>query len=100
MQPFWFPSVLADGTLVACEQDFNASMPMGTVGDGQNFTDLWRGSRAAAVRRMLRDTSPDLLFCRNCPAAERATTDTSVWSDSVTGRPLEPVIIASDAHAN
>ena len=31
MQPFWFPSLFADGQLVGCEQDFNASKASGVV---------------------------------------------------------------------
>jgi MoaA/NifB/PqqE/SkfB family radical SAM enzyme len=39
-EPFWFPTVLADGTLVACEQDFNAQQPLGELTDGVSFADL------------------------------------------------------------
>ena len=30
--PFWFPSVFADGTLVLCEQDYNADLSLGRIG--------------------------------------------------------------------
>ncbi len=99
MQPFWFPSLLADGTVVACEQDFNASMPLGIVRDGTSFADLWRGEQATAVRRAIRDVPHTAGFCQNCPARGRATTDTSVRSESVSDGPLEPVLIQSNADA-
>ncbi len=85
MQPFWFPSVYADGTVVACEQDFNASAPLGIVGDGASFRDIWLGEAAARVRKMVRDDSDTLSFCRNCPACGRVNSDTSF--DAVVLRP-------------
>jgi len=78
MQPFWFPSVFADGTLVACEQDFNAGQPLGVLGDGVSFADLWYGPKAAEVRRLVRDEADSLSFCRNCPNQDRPVTDTSL----------------------
>ena len=78
MQPFWFPSLYADGTLVACEQDVNAQAELGSVLGGVTLTDLWRSRRSLQVRRTVREDPESLSFCRNCPARDRPFTDTSV----------------------
>jgi MoaA/NifB/PqqE/SkfB family radical SAM enzyme len=76
-QPFWFPSVYADGTVVACEQDCNAEAPLGTMADGASFSEVWRGRQAEKVRRQVRDAPETLTCCQNCPACRRPITDTS-----------------------
>jgi MoaA/NifB/PqqE/SkfB family radical SAM enzyme len=78
MQPFWFPTVFADGTLVACEQDHNALQSLGVISKTVSFSDLWFGKHAARVRRDIRDTPQRISFCLNCPYADRATTDCSI----------------------
>ena len=45
---FTFPTMLADGTVVSCEQDYNASRPYGTVTSDMSFERVWFG---AAARR-------------------------------------------------
>jgi radical SAM protein with 4Fe4S-binding SPASM domain len=77
-EPFWFPTVFADGTLVACEQDYNAQQSLGMMSSDVSFTDLWFSKRAARVRKMIRDNPHSLSFCRNCPYRDRPTTDVSV----------------------
>ncbi|MDF1551812.1 MAG: radical SAM protein [Deferrisomatales bacterium] len=77
-EPFWFPTVLADGTLVACEQDYNAQQSLGAISETVSFKDLWRAARAARVRRIIRDAPQSLSFCRNCPYKDRPVTDCSV----------------------
>jgi radical SAM protein with 4Fe4S-binding SPASM domain len=84
-QPFWFPTVFADGTVVGCEQDYNAQQALGRFPEDGSFADIWYSNRAAEVRRRIRDHPCDLSFCRNCPYADRATTDCSVE-----GRPVRP----------
>jgi MoaA/NifB/PqqE/SkfB family radical SAM enzyme len=84
MEPFWFPTLFADGTVVGCDQDFNAQKPIGRIGAGVKFRDLWTGSEAAATRRIIRDTPKTLGFCRNCPEIQRDSTDASyqaIWLD-------------------
>jgi MoaA/NifB/PqqE/SkfB family radical SAM enzyme len=78
LQPFWFPTLLADGTLVGCEQDYNAQQAFGKVSEKVSFTDLWRSRKAAGVRSTIRDHAGELSFCRNCPYWDRAETDISV----------------------
>lgn len=77
-EPFWFPTLLADGTVVACEQDYNAQQPFGKVSENVSFANVWRSDKAAEVRRIIRDRAKELSFCRNCPYADRAGTDVSV----------------------
>jgi MoaA/NifB/PqqE/SkfB family radical SAM enzyme len=78
MEPFWFPSMFADGTVVACAQDFNAQRPIGRIGAESGFRTIWESGAAAAIRRLIRDRSEALSFCRNCAAKQRAQTDTSI----------------------
>ena len=77
-QPFWFPSVLADGTVVACEQDFNAQHAMGRVTSSRSFEKVWRSNQARDVRRLIRDAGDTVSFCRNCPFADRPTSSCSL----------------------
>lgn len=78
LEPFWFPTVFSDGTLVACEQDFNAQAALGVIADKVSFADLWFSPRAAGVRKIIRDQPERLSFCRNCPYSDRPTTDSSI----------------------
>jgi MoaA/NifB/PqqE/SkfB family radical SAM enzyme len=93
MQPFWFPTLLADGTLVACDQDFNAARPLGRLGEGTSLSDIWRGAGAAAVRREIRDRPRLQSFCRNCPFCDRPATDTSLWAGSLTADGAGPLVV-------
>jgi radical SAM protein with 4Fe4S-binding SPASM domain len=77
-QPFWFPTLFADGTVVACEQDCHAQHPLGRVTERTSFREIWRSPRARAVRALLRDRSHEVSFCRNCPFVDREGTDCSV----------------------
>jgi radical SAM protein with 4Fe4S-binding SPASM domain len=70
-QPFWFPTVFADGTVVACEQDYNAQQSFGKFSTDMSFTDLWFGPQSKTIRRMIRDAPESLSFCRNCPYVDR-----------------------------
>jgi MoaA/NifB/PqqE/SkfB family radical SAM enzyme len=84
MNPFWFPTLFVDGTVVGCDQDFDAQKPIGRIGPGVTFRDIWTSSEAAAVRRTVRNSSESLSFCRNCPAKGWGSTDGSykaVWID-------------------
>lgn len=83
-QPFWFPSVFADGTVVACEQDYNAKQPLGLLSEHASFSDIWSSTHAAQVRRMIRDTRVDLSFCRSCPFADRRSAPCSVQAFPLT----------------
>jgi MoaA/NifB/PqqE/SkfB family radical SAM enzyme len=75
LEPFWFPSVFADGTLVLCEQDYNADLSLGRIGGDVSFRDLWHSPRAARLRRTIRDSRESVGFCRKCPYLDRPITD-------------------------
>ena len=77
-QPFWFPAVFADGTLVACEHDYNAENSLGVINGEVSFKDLWYGEHAVSVRKDIRDRPESMSFCRNCPGRDRDTTDASI----------------------
>lgn len=68
---FTFPAVFADGTVVACDQDYNAQQPYGSLADGSSFADIWWSRQAAEIRRTIRDNPDNFSFCRNCPFRDR-----------------------------
>lgn len=76
--PFVFPTILADGTLVACDQDYNAKQPLGILTDGVSFKDIWFGKQAVKTRKIVRDSRKSLSFCRNCPYADRQDNTCSI----------------------
>ncbi len=75
---FSFPTVLADGTVVACEQDFNGVNPYGVFSREHSFASIWFGAEAARIRRIIRDHPAEYSACRNCPYADRDTSSCSV----------------------
>jgi MoaA/NifB/PqqE/SkfB family radical SAM enzyme len=99
MQPFWFPTLFTDGNLVSCEQDFNASQASGKIGDSLSFTDLWNNDVAARVRKTVRDAPENFSFCRNCPAWDRSTTDTSLNANFFNPTISNPLTVGNDKHA-
>ena len=72
-QPFHFPTVLCDGQVIGCEQDFGAQLPMGTLSDDVSFDKIWFSSQAAGVREQIRDHQDEISFCQNCPFKDRTT---------------------------
>lgn len=84
---FSFPTLLADGTVVSCEQDFNGSQPYGVLKKGGSFREIWLSATASEVRRTIRDRPGELSFCRNCPYADRPISSCSF--DSYAVRPFE-----------
>jgi MoaA/NifB/PqqE/SkfB family radical SAM enzyme len=78
LEPFWFPTVFADGTVVACEQDYNAKQPLGLFSSSTSFKHVWYSKQARKTRKCIRDHHSDIRFCRNCPYRDRETTDVSI----------------------
>jgi hypothetical protein len=78
LEPFWFPSMLADGTIVACIQDYNAQQSFGMLAVGTSFAEIWFGKNALRVRKVIRDTPDRVIFCRNCPSGDRTGATASV----------------------
>jgi radical SAM protein with 4Fe4S-binding SPASM domain len=85
--------LFADGTVVACEQDFNAQLPLGVLNSETPFTNIWSGRQSVHVRRQIRDSFHTLSFCRNCPAYARARTDTSIRAIWLNPGVQHPVVI-------
>lgn len=86
-EPFWFPTLFADGTVVACDQDCNARLPFGRVDSSTSFRTVWHSRQAARVRRQIRDQAHTISFCRNCPYADRADSDCSVELHELRSQP-------------
>lgn len=86
LEPFWFPTVFADGTLVLCEQDYNADLALGRLGEGVPFRELWFSERAAQLRRRIRDRRESVAFCRRCPYLDQPVTDFSVETHDIAQR--------------
>ncbi|MHC4592243.1 MAG: radical SAM/SPASM domain-containing protein [Planctomycetota bacterium] len=75
---FFFPTVLTDGTVVTCDQDFNGSQAYGRVGEDGSFADVWWSDRAAEVRRTILRSPQAYSCCGDCPFADRATSACSL----------------------
>jgi len=75
---FTFPAVFADGTVVACDQDCNASQPYGRFSDDTAFADIWWNRRSDEIRKIIRDNPQEFSFCSNCPFRDRPVGDCSV----------------------
>lgn len=84
---FNFPTVFADGTVVACEQDFNGSHPYGVLSRETSFGGIWFSRAAAEIRKKIRDDPAQFSFCENCPFADRETSSCSL--DCYPVRPAE-----------
>jgi radical SAM protein with 4Fe4S-binding SPASM domain len=74
---FMFPSLFADGTLVDCDQDFNASQAYGNLLTS-SFADIWWSEKAAGIRKTIRDNMDSFSHCKNCPFKDRPVTDCSI----------------------
>lgn len=75
---FTFPTVFADGTVVSCDQDFNAGHAYGSMADGRSFASIWRGNKASEVRRVIRDNPGNFSSCRECPFRDRPISTCSI----------------------
>jgi MoaA/NifB/PqqE/SkfB family radical SAM enzyme len=84
---FSYPSVLADGTVVSCDQDHNGSHPYGVFSRQRSFSGIWFGKEARQVRRTIRDSPCDFSFCRNCPFAHRPVSTCSIEGYQINPHP-------------
>jgi len=73
MHAFCFPAVFTDGTLVPCDQDFNATHAYGRMGKSVSFADLWFAKSAAATRKVIHSARETFSFCANCPYADQSS---------------------------
>ena len=74
---FIFPAVFADGTVVDCDQDFNAHQAYGNL-SGRSFADIWWSDEAAKIRKTIRNNMNSYSHCKNCPFKDRPVTDCSI----------------------
>jgi radical SAM protein with 4Fe4S-binding SPASM domain len=75
---FTCPAVFADGTVVDCDQDFNARQSYGNLSQGQSFADIWWSERASKIRKTIREYMDRFSHCKNCPFKDRPVTDCSI----------------------
>lgn len=75
---FCFPVVLADGSVVACDEDYNAEHSYGRFDDAVSFADIWFGPQATVVRRTIRDSYRSFAFCQRCPYMDREANTCSI----------------------
>jgi radical SAM protein with 4Fe4S-binding SPASM domain len=75
---FIFPTVLADGTVCSCEEDYNASQPYGKLTKNNSFADIWWSKQAAEIRKTIRENLESFSFCRNCPYKDRLVRTCSI----------------------
>jgi radical SAM protein with 4Fe4S-binding SPASM domain len=85
---FSFPTLMADGRLVPCDQDFNCRHAYGTLSPETSFAQLWWSSHASSIRCVIRDNPDQFSFCRNCPFADRPISSCSIGSFHL--RPVVP----------
>ena len=77
-KPFVNPSLLVDGTVVACCQDFNGKYPLGTIADGSSFADVWWSKKANSLRNTMHKNPERFSMCFNCPYRDRPVNTTSI----------------------
>lgn len=75
---FTFPAVFVDGSVTACDQDFNGQQTLGKIEGCTTFKDVWFGTRAKEIRKTIRDSFENFSFCSNCPFKNRPATDCSI----------------------
>lgn len=92
--PFWFPGVFAGGEIVSCDQDHSAKHILGKLDGTNTFREVWFSRKAAEVRRLIRDKCGSVDFCKNCPYADRPTTDCSLESRSLVPESIYPGLFA------
>jgi radical SAM protein with 4Fe4S-binding SPASM domain len=64
--PFRQPAVLCDGTVVACEYDYDMDFSWGRIGNAP-FRSMWNSQEAIGMRRDIRSGHKQTAFCRRCP---------------------------------
>jgi radical SAM protein with 4Fe4S-binding SPASM domain len=75
---FIYPAVYADGTVCACDQDYNARQQYGKLTKNNSFADIWWSKQAAEIRKTIRKNLESFSFCRNCPYKDRPVRTCSI----------------------
>ena len=91
---FCFPAVFADGTVVACNKDFNGAHAYGRIGNGATFAEVWFGERSAKIRQAIRGERKKLSSCVHCPYADQSSGETGsfklMWlNNNPSGEPFQ-----------
>jgi MoaA/NifB/PqqE/SkfB family radical SAM enzyme len=85
MNAFSYPTMLSNGWVVSCEQDYNAQQPYGVVAQDRSFADVWFGKSATEIRKTIRDAPARYSFCANCPYADRPISSCSIAAYDLRG---------------
>ena len=64
--PWFEATMLSDGTIVACEFDYNAEHAFGNIKE-QTFKEIWFGEKANNFRKMHSKDHAFTDFCEKCP---------------------------------
>ncbi len=96
LKPWSWPTLRHDGTLLLCECDHALAHPLGNVFTEGSFARVWRGERAARLRREFpRDGRVGLDFCRRCRyKRDDAIRRTDVLRPTAAVTPLPPLTAA------
>jgi len=78
MNAFSYPTVLASGHIVSCEQDFSAKQPYGMLSEDASFRKIWFSKRAADIRKTILDSPSCYSFCESCPFVDRPVSSCSI----------------------
>jgi radical SAM protein with 4Fe4S-binding SPASM domain len=74
---FSFPSVLVNGDVIACGQDYNGVLSYGNLKE-QSFKNIWFSDRAKEIRHNILTNKDMYSFCRNCCFRDRAVDTCSI----------------------
>lgn len=75
---FIFPSVFADGSVVPCDHDYNATKSYGTFSKDTSFRKIWFGKKAGKIRRTIKTNREKYSFCDQCPFADMSEKTCSI----------------------
>ncbi len=69
---YYSMTILFDGTVCPCPQDWYGSMPLGNAGE-QSIAEIWNGEPARAMRRRMKRQDLSGLLCKNCDRVFRSS---------------------------
>lgn len=64
--PWLMVTILWDGRVTACCDDFNGENIIGELYSNPSILDIWNGEKMLGLREKLRKNNIDFLNCRNC----------------------------------
>lgn len=86
-EPWIGSTVLADGTVVPCCNDYAGKLPLGDLRT-QSLRDIWNGEPMRALRRRFLSKTPDLggTICQDCPYVAASDIDAKTGAG-----PFDPI---------